>query len=201
VTVPKPSRRPLIIVGALMLATGAYLATIPLAGPGVGTASPSGAFYPIGSVSEGIGVGQAAPDFGASGSDASVLVGLDGSPIHLAALSGHPVWIVFWATWCMPCQQEVTDIKGTFDAHRSSGLVVLAVDVQEPASSVRDYVAAHGIDYEVALDSTGSVKRLYGAWGLPTHYFVDRAGVIRDRYFGQLSAPLMETHLKAILAE
>jgi cytochrome c biogenesis protein CcmG, thiol:disulfide interchange protein DsbE len=191
-----------LLIGAgtlVIVAVVAYLATIPLAGPGVAT--PSAPFYPIGSVTEGIAIGQAAPEFGSTGNGgAPALVGLDGAPISLAEFAGHPVWIVFWATWCIPCQQEVGDIRATYDAHRSDGLVVLAIDVQEPGSSVKEYVAAHGIDYRVGLDETGSVKLRYGAWGLPTHYFLDASGVIRDRSFGQLSSSLMEGHLRAILA-
>ena len=53
---------------------------------------------------------------------------------------------------------------------------------------------------EQRLDPRGAVLDRYSGWGLPTHYFVDRDGVIRGRYFGPLSRDLMETQLRVILA-
>lgn len=178
-----------VVVAAIVFATRPLAPAMPV----------SNGFYPISSVSQGTAVGQAAPPF-SGGTGGSGLIGLDGAPLRLDDFHGHPVWIVFWATWCTPCQEEVNDIRATYDRHRDDGLVVLAVDVQEPAASVRDYVSTHGIDYTVGLDSTGQVKQRYGAWGLPTHYFLDRAGIVRDAYFGQLSAELMEERLRTILA-
>jgi AhpC/TSA family. len=76
---------------------------------------------------------------------------------------------------------------------------VLAIDVQEPAAAVREYVLSHDLDYAIGLDASAAVKDLYGAWGLPSHFFVDGNGVIRDRYFGQMTRELMEQHLRAII--
>ena len=124
-----------------------------------------------------------------------LLVDLDGRPIRLADFAGRPLWIVFWATWCTPCQQEATDILAAFHAHRDDGLAVLAIDIQEPAAAVRAYVSGHDLDYTIGLDPTAAVRALYGGWGLPAHVFLDADGVIRDRYIGQLTAALMEQHL------
>lgn len=139
-----------------------------------------------------------APDF--LRTDGSpLLTDLDDRPIHLADYAGRPLWIVFWATWCVPCQQEAADIQATFRSHASDHLAILAIDVQEPAAAVQDYVTAHGLGYLIGLDPTAAVMALYGAHGLPSHVFVDRDGVIRDRYAGQLTAATMELHLEMIL--
>ena len=180
----------LLVAGVLI----GFVATRPLGGSGTTTGSPA----PTGSAGVGIAVGQLAPDF-VGGAGAPLLAGMDGTPIHLGDFAGRPLWIVFWATWCIPCQEEAADIVAAFHEHRAAGLAVLAIDVQEPASAVRDFVAAHGIDYEVALDTSGAARALYGGWGLPIHFFVDGSGLIRDRLIGQLHRATMEERLRSIL--
>jgi peroxiredoxin len=191
--------RLLILPAFAVLIVGAgYLVTLPIGG-GPDVASPPGAFYPIGSAGEGIGIGQPAPAL-ASDDGRPLLVGLDGKPISLDDFEHKPIWVVFWATWCTPCQQEASDIRAAYHAHRDEGLVVLAVDVQEPAAAVQAYAHDHDLDYPIGLDETGAVKARFGAWGLPSHYFLDSQHVIRDRYFGQMTAELMGAHLKSILS-
>jgi peroxiredoxin len=174
----------------------AFVATRPLgAAP---SASPGASFYPIGPAVKGVAIGESAPDF-VSAEQKPLLVDLDGNPIRLADFAGRPLWIVFWATWCIPCQQEASHIRAAYHAHRADDLAVLAVDLQEPAAAVREYIVSHQLDYDIGLDPAAAVKDLYGAWGLPSHFFIDRNGVIRDRYFGQMTRELMEERLRAII--
>jgi peroxiredoxin len=152
------------------------------------------------SPAEGVRIGASAPDFvGGEGGQEALLTAFDGRGIRLHDLAGKPLWIVFWATWCIPCQQEAGGIRAAYDAHRGEGLAVLAIDIQEPAAAVHEYAIAHDLDYAIGLDSTAAVKALYGGWGLPSHFFLDRNGVIRDRYLGQLTDELMERHLQTII--
>jgi cytochrome c biogenesis protein CcmG/thiol:disulfide interchange protein DsbE len=169
----------------VLLGAAAYVATLPLGG--APTASRAG-------------IGQSAPDFvGADVEHEPLLMDLGGDPIRLDDFAAKPLWIVFWTTWCIPCQQEASDIGAAYQAHRGDNLAVLAIDIQEPAAAVREYALSHDLDYVIGLDPTAAVKALYGGWGLPSHFFLDGNGVIRDRYFGQMTRELMEQHLRAII--
>ncbi len=176
-----------------LVAAGAWVATRPLGSGGSPGAVGTGA-----ATATGIEVGDAAPEL-TDANDAPMLKDLDGAPVRLAEYAGHPVWVVFWATWCTPCQEEAADIVAAYHAHRAAGLAVLAIDVQEPAASVRQFVAEHGLDYRVALDPTAAIQARYGGWGLPVHYFLDQHGTIRDRYIGQLTRETMEERLRTIV--
>ena len=157
------------------------------AGPGDPLASESG------------DLGQRAPDFvGSMGEQDVRLTDLDGREIRLAEFAGRPVWVFFWATWCPPCQQETPDIRAVYDTNRAAGLFVVAIDVQEPADSVREYAQRYGLGYTIAIDADAAVMRTYGVFGLPTHYFIDRLGVIRDRYFGPLTRDQMDARIELI---
>jgi cytochrome c biogenesis protein CcmG, thiol:disulfide interchange protein DsbE len=183
---------------ALIGAT-AYVATRPLGGPLGASGTGEGGPQAPGIAAIGPGIGQSAPDFISADAQRPLLRDLDGAPIRLGAFAGKPLWIVFWATWCIPCQDEASAIRAAYRAHRGQDLAVLAIDVQEPAAAVRAFALSHDLDYAIGLDSTAAVKTLYGGWGLPSHFFLGGNGVIRDRYLGQMTADLMEQHLRAIL--
>jgi cytochrome c biogenesis protein CcmG/thiol:disulfide interchange protein DsbE len=194
---PRVRRPRLQVITALVVLTAAVgiIATRPLGVLTGQSASP----LPTGSRAPGIGIGQLAPDFVRASDGAPLLTDVDGRPIRLANFAGRPLWIVFWATWCVPCQEEASDIMALYDAHRADGLRVLAIDVQEPTSAVREFIAQHGIDYDVVLDDSGEARSLYGGWGLPMHFFLDAHGVIRDRAIGQLTRTSMASRLRSIL--
>jgi cytochrome c biogenesis protein CcmG/thiol:disulfide interchange protein DsbE len=209
---PAPQRRLLIgpftarqvgIANAVVIGSALvlFLVTRPLGSSDPTVASDPGAtFYRISAETQGLDLGQKAPELsGDDGGKTIQLTDLDGRPVSLASLKGHPVWINFWATWCPPCQRETPVLRDTYETHKSEGLVLIGIDVQEPADTVRPYVERYGLTQTIGLDVTGAVFRTYRIFGLPSHYFIDRDGVIRGRYFGPLTREQVETQLKVIL--
>ena len=192
----------LINAAVLASALALYVVTRPIGGSGpTSSTDPGATFYRISAETQGLDLGQAAPELtGAAGGTPVALTDLDGRPLSLAALRGHPVWINFWATWCPPCQRETPNLRDAYEAQKSTGLVLIAIDVQEDADSVRRYATTYGLTYPIGLDITGAVFRTYRIFGLPSHYFIDRDGVIRARYFGPLTRDQIEQQLATILA-
>jgi peroxiredoxin len=185
-----------IVVGAVLVL---FVGTRPLGGDTATTIQPGASFYRISAETQGLQLGQRAPDFvGRNGDQDIRLTDLDGREIRLADFVGKPVWVVFWATWCPPCQQETPDIREVFEASRAQGLVIVAVDVQEPVDAIRRYAERYGLTYTIGADTYAAIMRTYGVFGLPTHYFIDRRGVIRDRYFGPLRRDQMEQRVDLI---
>ncbi|MHB8577711.1 MAG: TlpA family protein disulfide reductase [Dehalococcoidia bacterium] len=124
-------------------------------------------------------IGEAAPDF--------TLLDLNGKPVRLHDLRGKTVVMNFWATWCIPCRQEFPELVKLYQANAGQGLVVLGVDVQESADSVRAFAGQYGAEYPIVIDQTGDVNRQYRVLGLPTTWFIDSAGVIRAQFLGPLT--------------
>lgn len=163
-------------------------------------AAPGATFYALGAETQGLQVGQRAPDFVGRDDGKEVrLTSLDGRPVRIEDFRGRPLWINFWATWCPPCQQETPDLRAAYEAHKREGLVLLAISIQEPTADVREFVAKYGLTYDIGLDPTGAILATYNVFGLPTHYFVDRTGVIRDRYFGPLTREQMDAKVALII--
>ncbi len=137
-------------------------------------------------------IGKEAPDFH--------VVDLEGMPVRLSDFRGHPVWLSFWATWCPPCRAESPDIEAAYQQYGDGGLVVLAIDIGEDRSTVRNYVTRAGLTFNVALDPTEEVAATYRIAGAPTHYFIDANGILRDSQIGNLGKKTMEKKLATILS-
>jgi len=185
-----------IVVGTALVL---FVVTRPLGSASPTTIRPGASFYQISAETEGLQLGQRAPDFIGKNGDQDVrLTDLESREVRLADFAGQPVWVFFWATWCPPCQQETPDIRHVFEANRDAGLVVLAIDVQEPVDTIRDYAERYGLTYRIGVDTYAAIMKTYGVFGLPTRYFIDRRGVIRDRYFGPLKRDQMQQRVNLI---
>jgi thiol-disulfide isomerase/thioredoxin len=126
------------------------------------------------------------------------LKGLDGQLVRLSELRGKPVVVNFWATWCPPCKQEMPDLEKTYQKYRGEGLVFLGVDQMEDLDTVQQFVKENGYSWTFLLDSDGEASKAYRASALPTTYFVDRQGIIRDVQIGAINASQLESKLSKI---
>ena len=78
------------------------------------------------------------------------------------------------------------EMQTRYTRYKSPGLIILGVDVQEGADSVRTFVTARHFDWQFLLDGDGMVARRYYMSGLPMHIFLDRTGTIRGLQPGGL---------------
>lgn len=133
-------------------------------------------------------IGTPAPAF--------VLNRLDGATTRFPEqFANQVVAIRFWADWCPSCRSEMTALEPVYRQYHDRGLVILAVNVMQPAETVRPFVKQLGISYDVLLDAQGEVTRQYQVMALPVTYIIDRKGTIRTRILGE-STP--ETFTKEI---
>lgn len=180
-----------VLIGAALV----FLATRPLGG-----GEPQASFFVIGSARPGVQVGQIAPGTAQDpASSAMALTDLDGSPVALADFGGKPIWVIFWKTACEPCEAEAPAVAAAYAIHRDEGLVIVGIDLWDTSAVVQDYADGHALEYPIAIATTSAFMDAYGVWGAPTHYFIDSAGVIQDRYFGPMSPDLIDQSLGKIL--
>lgn len=139
--------------------------------------------------------GFLAPDF--------QLLTVDGEELQLSALRGQPVVINFWASWCPPCRAEMPALEQLQQQYAANGLVVLGVDQGETAETVIRF--ARGVvdtTFPLVLDQRMEVAELYGVRALPTTFFVDKTGRIRDvRIGGPLDIAVLSSAVEKIIQE
>lgn len=123
------------------------------------------------------------------------LPALDGNTIHLSNLRGRPVLVNVWASWCPPCKAEMPAIQAVQDRYRDQGLVVLAVNAatQDTPEAARLFIETGGYTFPVLLDIQGEVTRNYRIHSLPTSFFIDTEGIIREVVVG---GPMAEALLR-----
>ena len=173
-----------------------YVATRPLIAPG------SGALSSQGGAAKGVGplLDHEAPNFRLK--DAA------GKNVELKQFRGQPVVLNFWATWCVPCREELPEMEQLYRQHAGpgSGLVVLAVSIDSEAAAkdVPAYLQAGdprvgSYTFPVALDTKTEVARLYKLGGVPSSFFIDGSGVIRAVQPGAMNHQILIDRVRTIL--
>ncbi len=118
-----------------------------------------------------------------------VLRSIDGSSVRTDTLSngGKPFIIDFFATWCKPCNRELSAIAEVYDEwQEETGVKVIAVSIDQAQNinKVKPLVDSHGWPYEVLLDPNGEFKRALGVQMIPYTLIVDGQGQIVYKHNG-----------------
>jgi peroxiredoxin len=126
---------------------------------------------------------------------------LDGSHVDLAKLLGQrPIYLKFWATWCVPCREQMPHLQATFDKYGEK-LAIYAIDVgvDDPIEDVRDMVKDKHLTMPVAYDRDGSVSEPFFLNVTPQHVLIDKAGIVR--FVGNAVTPELERTIEALAAD
>lgn len=172
--------------------SGDVASPAPTSGPSVVPSTPPVQTpMPTGDTAALFWIGQPAPDL--------VLPLLGGGAVDLSGLRGKPVWINFMASWCPPCLDELPLMAGFATRYAGTGLVIIAVDVHEDEATAAAFAKMVSIPFDVALDADGAAQGAWGANALPTHFWIDADGIVRDGALGGLGPDLMAAGLGTIL--
>lgn len=122
-------------------------------------------------------------------------VALDARTTDLPALTGTPVVINLWASWCPPCRREMPVLLQAQRAHPE--IRFLWVNQGEAPDVVQRFAAQHGLPPEaVLLDTQGRLARMLGHSTLPTTLFYNAQGQLADLRIGEVSAGSLGQHLQ-----
>ncbi|MGZ5129995.1 MAG: TlpA disulfide reductase family protein [Caldimonas sp.] len=132
-----------------------------------------------GAATPAIAPSAAAPDF--------TLRTMSGPNLRLAEQRGRVVMVNFWATWCGPCRQEMPQLDRLYQKYRSSGFVLLGVNVDDDTRKAADVAAKLGVTFPVLLDTDKAVSKLYDLSTMPSTVLIDRDGKVRYVHRGYLT--------------
>ena len=114
---------------------------------------------------------------------------LRGKTINTAKLSndGKPFIISFFATWCKPCNRELSAIHEVYaDWQEETGVKVyiVSIDQAQNINKVKPLVDGNGWEYEVLLDPNGDFRRAMGVQTIPHVFIIDGKGKIAESRSG-----------------
>jgi len=116
-------------------------------------------------------IGRHAPDF--------ALPAVVGSNVRLSEYRGQAVIISFWSSRCSVCARQLMLLDRLYSTYRSSGLIVVAVSVDDDPVHAEQYARAHAGGFPLLLDTAKTVSRAYAIDRLPSTVLIDRSGIVR----------------------
>lgn len=134
-----------------------------------------------------------APDF--------LVYDVDGNEVHLHDYLGKPIVLNFWASWCGPCQIEMPDFNEKYleIGDEVQFLMVNMTDGgRETIESAKTFIEEKGYSFPVFFDTTSEAAYAYGAYSLPTTYFIDSDGNALARASGAISGETLQKGIDLI---
>lgn len=124
---------------------------------------------------------------------------LDGKDFHLGDYKGKPVLINFFASWCLPCREEMPVLEKIVHEYEPKGVIFLGVAIDDTEEKMKDFVAKYEVTFPVGLDKTAAIQKSFGIYGIPTTYFIDKQGVINYSHSGSVTEELLQHELDKLL--
>ena len=117
-----------------------------------------------------------APDF--------TLLNPDGKKVSLKDFRGKVVFLNFWATWCESCRDEMPSMQRLYREFGGKDFEIIGVNVKDRRPDAIAFLKKLGVTYPILFDMQGEVGVLYGAFGMPLSYLIDRKGIVIARLLG-----------------
>ncbi len=144
--------------------------------------------------------------------------GLDGKPMKLTDYRGKVVILDFWATWCVPCVEQLPHLRATADRLKGRPFAVVGVngDLDPAAVGPRleklkvtvDWpsfwngpVETDGRSFPIAVTTRRPIPTQWGVTGWPTVFVIDHAGTVRRRLVGGQKPESLDRLIDSYVAE
>lgn len=110
--------------------------------------------------------------------------GLDGGKIDIRNYRDKAVLVVFWATWCKPCFEDLPKLKALYQQYRAQGFEVIGVNLDNTPNGVKPYLQQNGMTWPQIHEAGGlesPPSLAFGVISLPTMFLVDKKGLVHSR--------------------
>ena len=136
-----------------------------------------------------------APDF--------TVYDLDGNAVQLSDYIGKPIVLNFWASWCGPCQMEMPDFHEKYLelGEEVNFLMINMTTGRETQESAIAFIEKNDYSFPIFYDTQSDAAMTYGAYSLPTTYFIDAEGYAIAQATGAIDAETLQRGIDMILPQ
>ncbi|OGT29543.1 MAG: hypothetical protein A2W28_07205 [Gammaproteobacteria bacterium RBG_16_51_14] len=124
---------------------------------------------------------------------------IDGKNFNLSDYKGKPILINFFASWCLPCREEMPALEKIAHEYKPKGVVFLGIAIDDTEEKMKNFIAKYGVTFPVGLDKTAAIQKSFGLYGIPTTYFIDKRGIINYFHSGSVTEELLQHELDKLL--
>ena len=103
---------------------------------------------------------------------------LNGHAAHLSDLRGKVVVLVFWASWCPPCVEEIDSLNALHKMIAPHGGTVLGISVDEDPAAYQKFLRDHNVPFPNYRDASKTIAQMYGTAMYPESYVIGADGRI-----------------------
>ena len=123
---------------------------------------------------------------------------LDGQSISMSDLKGKVTLINFWATWCLPCREEIPAFVALQERYRDQ-LQIIGISADEgPVDEVRQFALEHKVNYPIVMQTPELTRSFPGVFALPTTFVVDPDGNTVQKHIGLISPVIYELETRVL---
>ena len=109
---------------------------------------------------------------------------VNGQQVTLSDFKGKIVFLNFWTTWCPECRIEMPSMEKLHRKLKGKDFEMIAVNLQEPALRVKDFLKKYPLTFTILLDSKGKIGPQFRIRAVPTTFILDKNGGIIGRALG-----------------
>jgi thiol-disulfide isomerase/thioredoxin len=133
------------------------------------------------------------------GDIAPALVGtsIEGHPISLSGWRGSVAVILFWASWCVPCQAEQPAVNSLASKEAQKGVHFAGISVDVSRSAAQSYATRFGVPYDSVIDDSESLVVSFEVAGPPTTFVIDKSGRVAAELVGELNIDDLRARITA----
>jgi thiol-disulfide isomerase/thioredoxin len=126
-------------------------------------------------------------------------VDLDGREVSSSTWRGKVAIVNFWATWCLPCRNEIPALVSLQAKFHRDLAVVGVLDDEASTDFVRAFAAGLRVNYPIVRTSSAIERSFSQVLVFPTTYILDTAGRIVSTHVGEIDPDLVEREVQALI--
>lgn len=122
-----------------------------------------------------------------------------GTEFGAAAARGKPLIVNFWASWCLPCREEMPILEASWREYKGSVLFV-GINTQERSEGdAQALMNEFGLTYPNGVDQSNRINIDFGLFGLPETFFIRADGTLQYRHSGAVTQEVMDAQIQVLM--